>query len=111
MAAGLSKAEKEHILRWSDDPEDALTFYTHKKSAADRLLRAGARLKRVSKIAGEVVSWTIECPREWVRWPAPRRRRKVGSEAQAALSGRLQKAREAKKRSQITEKSDPEGRE
>jgi len=85
-----SKAEREHIVRWSDDPEDLLTVYTFRERAARKLLRAGAILKREGKRSGKVVSWTLEMPREWFRWPHKPR---------AATGARLEvlrKAREAR---------------
>jgi hypothetical protein len=91
----LTASERETILRWSDDPEEPLTVFTHRETHAQRLLRAGGHLKRVSRIDGRVVGWTVEVPREWFRWP---RKPPVMSEARRAAGAKaLQNAREARK--------------
>lgn len=68
-----TRSERETIVRVSDDPDEVMTVYTHRERIAKRLLRAGGTLKRDSRIDGEVVSWTVECPREWFREPKPKR--------------------------------------
>ena len=84
--------EREHIIRWCDADEDPLHVYTHRESVAKRLLAGGASLKRVSRIGGRVVSWTLECPREWIRWPRPRKKREV-SEKQRETARALGRVR------------------
>lgn len=87
----LSRAEKETIVRWSEDPDEPMTVYTHSSKGRDRMKRFGAELKRATTHDGREVAWTFECPREWFKWPAKKRK---ASPAQIA-AGReaLQKAR------------------
>lgn len=83
----LTRAERETIVRWSEDPTDLMTVYTHREREAKRLLRMGATLKRTRVIDGEVEAWTVECPREWFKWP--RKPRKLEGEALAKAQERI----------------------
>ena len=97
---GLSSFERETIVRWSDGDEP-LTVFTHREQKARSLIRAGGVLKRESKIEGRVVAWTVECPKEWFRWPKKRREQ---SEAQKSASvTALQIARQTRKASGLGE--------
>jgi len=71
----LSQAEKETIVRWSDDTEEPMTVYTHRKRQAEKLLAMGATLKYTNKIEGVDIAWCLEMPREWFKWPRKRRKR------------------------------------
>src|SRR5689334_18168141 len=84
----FSKGEKETIVRWSADPDEPMTVYTHSEKGRKKLARIGAKLVRVGKVGGKEVSWTFECPRAWFRWPSKSRK---GSGA--GNSGGLEKAR------------------
>jgi ribosomal protein L18E len=97
VTSPLSRAEREHILRWSDDPTDPLTFFTHSEKAAKSLLKAGGRLRRVSEIKNVPISWQIDLPREWIRWPRAKRRREMSVDAKKVVAERLQNARQAQK--------------
>lgn len=68
----LTAYEKETILRWCEDVTEPLTIYTHSKSKAQKLISKGAKLIREAKHNGKPVSWTLEAPREWFRWPTPK---------------------------------------
>jgi len=107
----MTRAEREHIVRFSDDPDEPLTVYTHKERLAKRLLRAGGTLKRESKIEGQPVSWTVECPREWFREPRPRRKRNtaISEETRARLGERLSKARMVRRNCLDVRATDTEG--
>jgi len=94
----LSKAEKEHILRWSEDAEDVPTFFTSKEAWARALQRKGAKLGSISTLKGKVVGWTLLLPPTWNFLPRPRRKGKPGGNTAA-----LQKARSVRKAS-ITDK-------
>jgi hypothetical protein len=89
-------AEREHIIRWSDDAEEPLSIYTHRRAVAEKLLKAGARLRWTNKTQGKTSAWQLECPREWIRWPIPRKRRQIPQADRAALGARLKAAREKK---------------
>lgn len=83
----LTKAERETIVRWSDDPDEPMTVYTHRENMAQKLLRAGATLKREGKEAGRTISWTLEAPREWFRWPRKRPKATPEQAEKRRLSG------------------------
>lgn len=70
----LSKAEKEHILRWDETPGHA-TFYTHNRRYMEKLLKAGARLTATSCHGGVAVAWTLEFDPSWIRLPTGRKRK------------------------------------
>ena len=63
--------ERETILRFSEEPTDLMVFETFNRKQADRLIRAGATIKRVFKDgrSGGKPYWTLEMPREWFRYP------------------------------------------
>ena len=63
----LSKAERETIIRWSAEDEP-VTVMTHERTAAERLIRAGATVAREGT-RGNCAYWILECPREWRRYP------------------------------------------
>lgn len=90
--------ERETIARWSDDEDEPLTVYTHRGRAAEKLIRAGAKLTREGKIDGRTVAWTLEMPREWFRWPRkPPKKRNLTEGERAAAADRLGAARKARK--------------
>lgn len=88
----LTAYERETVIRWCDDKDEACTVFTHSKSRADKLVALGATLKRVSKHEGEAVAWTLECPREWAKFPSPKKR--VSAEQRKAAGERLSAARQ-----------------
>jgi len=92
-----SRAERETIVRWSEDPEESMTVYTFRAKHAARLLRAGATLKREGKREGKVVSWTLEMPREWFRWPRKPPKIQRTEEQRRMASETLARARSARK--------------
>jgi len=98
----LTRAERETIVRLSEDKDESMTVYCHKERLAKRLLKAGGVLGDSAKIDGEVVSWTIKCPREWFREPRPRRIIKVSEERLEQMKQTLSKARSIKNALLIT---------
>lgn len=90
----LSASERETIVRWSDDPEEPLTLFTHKAKIAQKLERQGAKIIRESKIKGEVVAWTLEMPREWAKYPR-KSTRKLSPEHVAKLQAARKASRES----------------
>ena len=66
--ANLSRAERETISRFSEEPDEPVTFETFNKRHALRLIKAGAEVVRTST-RGESVYWTLRFPKEWWRWP------------------------------------------
>lgn len=68
MSAKLTLAERETILRFSEEPGDVITFETFNKRQALRLINAGAIVKRTSTRGG-VTYWTLEFAKDWFRWP------------------------------------------
>jgi hypothetical protein len=58
----LSAAERETIVRFSDDLDEPMTVYTSREAQARRLLFAGATLVR-----RDTFGWHLECPRSWFR--------------------------------------------
>jgi hypothetical protein len=80
----LSAAERETIIRFSDDPNEPVTIYTGRRAAARTLLAAGARL-----IRHDVWGFRVEVPRRWFRWPKPPR---VMSAAQLEVARRARQA-------------------
>lgn len=92
-----TRAEREHIVRISDDQAEPLTFYTHSETWAKRLQAKGAKLKRVSSVEGRETAWTLECPRTWFKLPSPKR--KV-SDKQRAEAGQRMAELQAARRSQ-----------
>jgi len=73
MVQKISKAEKETILRFSEDVEEPMTFETFNKRRALRLIERGANCIRTTVLGGATVAWTLEMPRKWFRWPGPPR--------------------------------------
>jgi hypothetical protein len=59
MTTGLSKAEKEEIIRWSQDPGDVITVFTHRETVMKKL-KSGAISVTPASIKGKVVAWTIK---------------------------------------------------
>lgn len=59
----MTRSEQETIVRSSEDAADLMTVYTHRRRLARALQAQGASLKRDARVRGEVVSWTLECPR------------------------------------------------
>lgn len=64
----LTKLERETIVRFSEDPEDSMTFETFNKRHALRLIRDGAEVKHTATRGG-MTYWTLSMPRKWFRWP------------------------------------------
>ena len=64
----LSAAERETIVRFSDDPKEPMTVYTSRAGLARKLLAYGAKL-----IRRDVFGTRLECPRTWFRSPKPER--------------------------------------
>lgn len=92
----MTRAEKETIIRFSEDPEEKMTVYTHGVGLARRMKRLGATLKTTGKIDGREISWTYECPSSWFRKPSKTRIvKELTPEQREALSTRM-KARFAK---------------
>lgn len=89
-----TKAEREHIVRISDDKDEPLTFYTHSETWAKRLQAKGAKLKKMSSVEGRPQAWTLECPRSWFKVPSPKKQ--VSAEQRAAAGERLTKMRQAR---------------
>ena len=87
-AVSLSAGEQETIVRFSDDPNEAMTVYTTRRGAARRLIEAGATLIRT-----DVFGSRLEMPRSWFRWPRPPR---VASDAQLAVAKRAREAAAAR---------------
>ncbi len=79
MAQALTLAERETIVRFSDDPEDLMTFETFNKKHALRLIRDGATVQRTAT-RGKATYWTLRMPKDWFRWPRKpsERRREAG---------------------------------
>lgn len=71
-----SLMEKETIVRLSEESDEPMTVYTHRRGLAARMKRFGAEVKGESKIDGKVVAWTFTCPSSWFR--APRKPRPRG---------------------------------
>ena len=68
MSYTLTLAERETILRFSDDPDDYLSLETFNKKHALRLIREGAEVKRTNT-RGNATYWTLKLPKAWFRWP------------------------------------------
>jgi hypothetical protein len=94
---GLSKGERETIVRWSDDKEELATIFTHSEKVKGSLLRAGAALIRASRVDGEEVAWTLSFPREWARLPRKRRQKVLTEEQRCAAAQRLAAGRKNRK--------------
>jgi hypothetical protein len=88
MSVRLTRAERETVIRWSDDPDEPLTVSTLDEREAERLIAAGARVRRRGSRGGSAY-WTLEAPREWRRWPRPRAARRLSDEQREALRQRL----------------------
>lgn len=86
----LTRREKETIARFSEDPEDLMTFETFNQRHALRLIKAGATVKRTN-VRGKATYWTLEMPREWFRWPRPKKT--LSAEEKARRADSLAKAR------------------
>lgn len=91
----LSRSEKEHIIRISDDPEESLNFYTHNENWAKKLLKRGATLIRTGKVEGREISWTLSCPRDWFKLPSPKKR--VSTAQREASGARLRAIHQARR--------------
>jgi len=68
MPYNLTLEERETILRFSESPDDSVTFETFNKRHALRLIRDGAIVKRTAT-RGNVTYWTLSFPKNWFRWP------------------------------------------
>jgi len=83
----LSREERETVVCWN---MDGGSVSTHDERQAARLIRAGAKVRREGERGG-VAYWILDIPREWCRFPRPKR---AVSEAQReAARVRLAKAR------------------
>ncbi len=80
----LSAAERETIVRFSDDADEPMTVYTSREGQARKLLELGATMVRK-----DTFGWRLECPRAWFRWPKPPR---VASAAQLLAAKRAREA-------------------
>ena len=84
MAQDLTNAEKETICRFSEEPEDCVTFETFNKRHALRLIRDGATVKRTNT-HGKHTYWTLTFPKKWFRWPRkPSESRSLAAKARHA---------------------------
>lgn len=79
----LTRYEKETIVRFSEDPTDPMTVFTHSKKLTKRLQRLGATLKKISKIKSEEIAWTLEMPSEWFK--EPRKPKQLSTESREKL--------------------------
>ena len=86
----ITRAERETIARFSEDPNDPLTFETFNKRHALRLIRQGATVVH-TRTPANVTCWTLEMPRNWFKWPRPPR--KLSEEQMKSLSDRGRKLR------------------
>ncbi len=90
----LTKAERETIVRFSDDDEPMI-LETFRRSAVAKLQRSGAVLKYHGNRGGQEY-WKLEMPKEWFRWPRKK------SEARSRLARERQKARMDSRRYKVT---------
>lgn len=94
MPTNLTRSERETIARFSEDPDDPMTFETFNKRHALRLIKAGAVVVRTAS-RGDAVYWTLSMPRRWFKWPRPPRT--LSAEALAAARDRIGGVRSLKK--------------
>jgi hypothetical protein len=104
--SGISKAEKEEIIRWSQDPEELITVFTHKETVMKKLKSGAISIKPVT-IKGKVVAWTMKLKPGVFRPRYPSKPR-VATEAQKEAGRKLHQKASSSPPSPVPAKDSPD---